>query len=60
MVLATGALNPTTDCACSELTRVLSFAIGVCSQGYFDAEERWRRTTTQEVSTARNASKIIA
>ena len=38
MVLATGARHPTTDCACSELTRALSFAIGVRSQGYFDAE----------------------
>ena len=38
MVLATGARHPTTDCACRELTCALSFAIGVRSQGSFDAE----------------------
>ena len=49
MALATDTLHPpTTDCACRELTRALSFAIGVCSQGYFDAEETGHRTKVQE------------
>ena len=38
MVLATGALHLGWVCACSELTCALSFAIGVRSQGSFDAE----------------------
>ena len=38
MVLATGVLHRRWVCACSELTRALSFAIGVRSQGSFDAE----------------------
>ena len=39
MVLATGMLHRRWVCACSELTCALSFAIGVRSQGSFDAEE---------------------
>ena len=38
MVLATDALHLGWVCACSELTCALSFAIGVRSQGSFDAE----------------------
>ena len=38
MVLATGALHLEWVCACSKLTCALSFAIGVRSQGSFDAE----------------------
>ena len=38
MVLATGELHLGWVCACSELTCALSFAIGVRSQGPFDAE----------------------
>ena len=38
MVLATGVLHRRLVCACSELTRALSFAIGVRSQGSFEAE----------------------
>ena len=38
MVLATGVLHRRWVCACSELTCALSFAIGVRSQGSFDAE----------------------
>ena len=50
MVLATGVLHRRWVCACSELTRALSFAIGVRSQGSFYAEETWHRTKNSKVT----------
>jgi len=57
MVLATDALHLGWVCACSELTCALSFAIGVRSQGSFDAEVSGVASSPTRPSRKRRSAK---